>query len=83
MTTEKSSVTQKGQVTIPLRIRKALGLKTGTKVEFIQSGLKVFLRPSLEPSNPFEKFVGALKGHKRDKQEINRWLAGIRDDDSN
>jgi antitoxin PrlF len=27
-------VTQKGQVTIPLHIRKALGIETGTDVEF-------------------------------------------------
>jgi antitoxin PrlF len=29
-----SSVTQKGQTTIPLHIRKELGLKTGDKVSF-------------------------------------------------
>ncbi|MES1196713.1 MAG: AbrB/MazE/SpoVT family DNA-binding domain-containing protein [Steroidobacter sp.] len=28
------SVTSKGQVTIPKRVRQALGIKTGTKVEF-------------------------------------------------
>lgn len=29
-----ASVTSKGQVTIPKRVRLALGIKTGTKVEF-------------------------------------------------
>lgn len=28
------SVTSKGQVTIPKRVRQVLGIKTGTKVEF-------------------------------------------------
>jgi AbrB family looped-hinge helix DNA binding protein len=27
-------VTQKGQVTIPLRVRRALGISTGTEVQF-------------------------------------------------
>lgn len=31
---EVSNVTSKGQVTIPARIRKALGLKAGSKVAF-------------------------------------------------
>lgn len=29
-----ASVTSKGQVTIPKRVRQALGIKTGTKIEF-------------------------------------------------
>jgi antitoxin PrlF len=32
------SVTSKGQVTIPKRVRKALGITTGTKVEFDVEG---------------------------------------------
>ncbi len=30
-----SSITQKGQVTIPISMRQSLGLKTGDEVEFI------------------------------------------------
>lgn len=32
------SVTSKGQVTIPKRVRQALGIKTGSKLEFEISG---------------------------------------------
>jgi AbrB family looped-hinge helix DNA binding protein len=36
-----SNVTQKGQVTIPAEMRKALGLKAGSKVRFSRRGRKV------------------------------------------
>lgn len=55
-----SSVTQKGQATIPLRIRLVLGLKAGSKVQFIEEDgeVKVKSLPTLE------SFRGALKGKK-------------------
>lgn len=55
-----SSVTQKGQATIPLKIRLALGLKAGSKVQFIEEDGEVKVRslPTLE------SFRGALKGKK-------------------
>jgi antitoxin PrlF len=31
-----ASVTSKGQITIPIEVRKELGLKTGDRVEFIK-----------------------------------------------
>ena len=40
-----TSITSKGQVTIPKEIRKALGLKTGDRVEFVADGDKAILFP--------------------------------------
>lgn len=37
-------ITSKGQVTIPLLIRKEFGLKPGTEVEFVAEGKKVVLK---------------------------------------
>ena len=76
----QSSITQKGQVTIPLEIRKAMGLKTGEKVEFVSDGLRVFLQPARKGSNPFSSYEGRLKGHSKTKKDINKWLAELRDD---
>jgi AbrB family looped-hinge helix DNA binding protein len=45
-----SNVTQKGQVTIPAEMRKALGPKAGSKVRFRRQGRKVSLEPVEEPS---------------------------------
>lgn len=45
---EYSSITTKGQITIPVRIRKALGLKAGGKVAFQIEGNAVKLVPMLD-----------------------------------
>ena len=45
---EYSTVTTKGQVTIPARVRKALGLKPGAKVTFQIEGQTVKLVPVLD-----------------------------------
>jgi AbrB family looped-hinge helix DNA binding protein len=41
---ESSTVTSKGQVTIPKEIRRALGIRQGSRVAFAQEGGKVELR---------------------------------------
>ena len=40
---ELAKITSKGQITIPVAIRKALGVKDGDKVLFVQDGDKVVL----------------------------------------
>lgn len=57
---ENSTVTQKGQVTIPISIRKILGIKSGEKVVFDIEAEKVVLRKA--PKNPIEDMVGLGKG---------------------
>ena len=41
---DASTVTSKGQVTIPMEIRRALGIRQGSKVAFAQKNGKVELR---------------------------------------
>ena len=41
---DASTVTSKGQVTIPMQIRRALGIRQGSKVAFAQTRGKVELR---------------------------------------
>lgn len=40
---ELAKVTSKGQITIPIDIRKKLGVKEGDKVLFIEEGGRIFL----------------------------------------
>lgn len=40
---ELAKITSKGQITIPIAIRKLLGVKEGDKVMFIQEGEKVIM----------------------------------------
>ncbi len=54
-----SNVTQKGQVTIPVEMRKALGLRAGSKVRFKRQGRRVSLEPVEEPA--VESLFGTLK----------------------
>lgn len=56
-----AKVTSKGQITIPVEIRRSLGVKAGDKIRFErnQHGIRV-VSDSLE--NPFEKWRGAGAG---------------------
>lgn len=42
---DTSTLTQKGQVTIPVGIRRKLGLRTGDQVAFVQEGDRVLVKP--------------------------------------
>ena len=41
---EQATVTAKGQITIPARVRRKLGLQTGTKVFFFDEGDNVVIK---------------------------------------
>lgn len=72
-----SNVTQKGQVTIPAEIRKALGLKTGSKVLFRRRGRKVTLEPVEEPA--IDSLFGIYRPPKaRGIRDIDRALDDLR-----
>lgn len=55
---ETGTVTIKGQVVIPSRIRKRLGLTKGSTVCFIEGDDEVVIRPLTK--NYFEKMAGVL-----------------------
>ena len=40
-----STLTKKGQVTIPKEIREALGLKEHDRVNFVKKGGEIFIKP--------------------------------------
>lgn len=75
-----SSVSSKGQVTIPLEIRNRLGIREGDRVEFVIEGGKTILRPARGQANPFAKYVGVLP-HFRTRAEVKKWVRSLRDDD--
>jgi antitoxin PrlF len=74
-----SNVTQKGQVTIPAAMRKALGLKPGSKVRFKRHGRKVSLEPVEEL--PVESLFGTLRVPKaRGVADIDAALDELREE---
>ena len=76
-----STISSKGQITVPLEIRQRLGLKQGDKVEFVIEAGKTVLRPShADQEDPFKKYVGALP-YFSSIEEINQWVRSMRDED--
>lgn len=55
------NITQKGQVTIPLAIRKEFGLLPHTKIEFVVRNNQVVIKPckpKASEKSPLKKLVG-------------------------
>jgi len=75
-----STISSKGQVTVPQEIRARVGLSAGDRVEFAVEKGKILFRPLRGEANPFEKYRGALK-HFRSRKEINAWISEMRDED--
>ncbi len=75
------SLTQKGQVTVPLPIRKKLNLRTGDDVLFVEKGREVVLRKRTYGKAAFQKYKGFLKHLKEtEPDEIVERLRGKTDD---
>lgn len=54
-----TSVTAKGQIVIPSKIRKRLNIKKGTRFSVIEKGSQIILQPLNEEY--FESLAGILK----------------------
>ncbi len=61
---EATSVTSKGQVTIPKAIRDRLGIKQGTMVEFTVVDSRVELKVKGRSAEPFKSGFGMLRSNK-------------------
>lgn len=55
-------LTEKGQVTIPIRIRDELGLRPGDEVEFVHEKDGVRIRRAAESPSPGRRLVERLRG---------------------
>ena len=56
----KTTVSEKGQVTTPKRLRDQLGLKTGTVLDFVSENGRLIAVKKIE-SDPIEKWRGRGK----------------------
>jgi AbrB family looped-hinge helix DNA binding protein len=50
----------KGRVTVPMGIRRRMGLSAGDRVDFLVEDGRVILRLSRPMTNVFDKYIGAL-----------------------
>jgi AbrB family looped-hinge helix DNA binding protein len=56
-----STVSSKGQITVPKEVRDRLGLRTGTVVEFEVTGAVVLLRKGHKGVRPVDRVRGILR----------------------
>jgi AbrB family looped-hinge helix DNA binding protein len=61
---EATSVTSKGQVTIPKTVRQRLGIRQGSKVEFALAGDHVEMRVVSSPAEVSVSGFGMLKSKR-------------------
>ena len=79
----KSKISSKGQITLPIEIRKRLGVKEGESVKFVvdKDGYTVVL-PVREEENPFKKWIGAAPPMSDFGYEDSvAWVRDMRDDE--
>lgn len=78
---ELAKVTSKGQITIPIDIRRKLGVKEGDKVLFVEEQGKIFLMNS--SMEALKKAQAAFAGEAerlglKDEEDVNRLVAQLR-----
>lgn len=73
-----STISSKGQVTVPQQIRERLGLSAGDRVEFVIEGGRTVIRPARESENRFEKYRGAWGKLPGGVKGINAWIEDLR-----
>ncbi len=69
-----AKVTSKGQITLPLAIRKQLGVEAGDTVVFELTGDGIRVQREREPA-VFEPWIGRFRsGHGKTAAEIDRYI---------
>ena len=61
---EVTSVTSKGQVTIPKDVRQQLGIRQGSRIEFTLVGDHIEMRVKTSPLEVMESGFGMLKSRR-------------------
>jgi antitoxin PrlF len=73
-----STISSKGQLTVPQEIRKRLGLQTGDRVEFVVEEDRTVIRPAPTEANPFDKFIGIAGPFPGGEEGIKAWIDEMR-----
>ncbi len=73
----RTKITSKGQVTIPIDIRRKMGLRVGDSIE-IKETREGYLIKKIIKESPFDQYVGFLEDKEgKDPDEILQELRGI------
>lgn len=75
----KATITSKGQITLPVGIRRQMGLREGDILEFtLESGVTTVQRFAPD-NNPFTKWAGRLGGQQRLEDAV-QWQRDLREE---
>src|ERR1017187_1776838 len=70
-----ATLTSKGQVTIPARVRDALGLETGDRIEFVQQGKGQFA--IVAATRSIQELKGMFQGKQNKPVSVEEMNAAI------
>ena len=74
-----AKITSKGQITVPLKVRTALGVKEGDKLVFEEHGGEMVVKPEKRES-PFAKYAGiGNPGIGKGREAVIRYVRSLRD----
>jgi AbrB family looped-hinge helix DNA binding protein len=73
-------VTDKGQVTIPIAVRRKAGFLPNTDVEFCVRGKNVILRKSAKTPRRGDKLIAAMRGRASKRLSTGQIMALTRGD---
>jgi antitoxin PrlF len=75
---KQAKITSKGQVTVPLEVRRMLGVRAGDKLMFENDENGIRVRP-VRSQSAFSKYRGiGNPGIGSGRKNISRWLREIR-----
>jgi AbrB family looped-hinge helix DNA binding protein len=75
---KQAKLTSKGQITVPIEVRRLLGVREGDRLLFESDSNGVHIRP-VRAQSAFEKYRGiGNPGIPSGKKAINRWLREMR-----
>ena len=77
----KSRITSKGQVTVPVEVRRKLGLQRGDLVEFRERDGETTIVRAAETGSPFAKYAGILAKKVKPGFDSVKWQRQLRDED--
>ena len=74
----QAKITSKGQITLPLEVRRLLGVRPGDRVLFESNKGGVRVRP-VRAESPFEKYRGiGNPGMGSGREAVVRWVRNLR-----
>jgi antitoxin PrlF len=75
---KQATITSKGQVTVPLEVRRILGVRAGDKLIFESDEAGIRVRP-IRSQSAFSKYRGiGNPGIRPGRKGITRWLREMR-----